>query len=94
MMTNTQHFINAFQRAQTEDIQIFANGAPGSQGFIAINNDKGYNVEVVNNEIVRCNCPHNTYRGVICKHMVKASLAKGINIAQLNTIAQEDTQVG
>lgn len=93
MMTNTRHFINAIQRAQTEDIQIFPNGTPGNKGFIAINNGKGYNIEVVDNEIIRCSCPHNVYRGVICKHMVKASLEKGINIAQLNTIAEREAEV-
>lgn len=92
-MTNTQHFMNAIERAQNEEMTIIKNGAPNSEDFIVINGDKGYNVEVENNQVIKCNCPHNHFRNVICKHMVKVSLTKHINIQQLSTSQEEGLQV-
>jgi hypothetical protein len=81
-MTNTQHFINAVVRAQSEDLIVIK----GAHGFIVINQegDIGYNIIVEDNEIVACDCPHATFRQIVCKHMVKSSLVKNINIKALS----------
>jgi uncharacterized Zn finger protein len=85
MMTNLQHLQNAIQRANTEEMMVLKNGAPDNNGFIVVNGEKGYNIEVHENMVTRCSCPHNVFRGVICKHMVKVSLEKELNISGLTT---------
>ena len=79
-MTNTQHFINAVKRANEENMTIIKNGAKDSQSYIVINDDKGYNVSVQEGKVTGCSCPHHSFRGVICKHMVKVSLERNLDI--------------
>lgn len=95
MMTNTQHFINAIQRAQNEEMVIIKNGAPNSEDYIVINQEgsAGYNITIKDNQIIECSCPQNHHRKVICKHMVKVSLEKHINIQQLSTSQEPQLQV-
>jgi hypothetical protein len=84
-MTNLQHLQNAIERATNEEMVVVQNGEPGSTGFIVVNGGKGYNVSVHENMVTRCSCPHNTFRNVICKHMVKVSMTQELNISGLST---------
>lgn len=80
-MTQTQHIINAVLRAQNEEMIVVKSGAPESKNYIVVHDNKGYEVFVHGRHITRCTCPHNTYRSVVCKHMVKVALEERLEIA-------------
>jgi hypothetical protein len=82
-MTNLEHLIKGVDRAKSEDMNIINNGDINNPGFIVISGDNGYVVPVKDSKIQGCSCPHHSMRGVVCKHMIKVSLTKGLDIAQL-----------
>ena len=84
-MTNLQMLLNSIEKVKEENLTIVESGGVENKGFIVIN-EKAYIVEVdENDEIVSCTCPHNYHRGAICKHMLKVSIEKNLNIKCLNT---------
>lgn len=83
-MTNLNHLLNSIERAKDEEMIIFENYGVDAEGYTVINDGRAYQVKVENDEIVECNCPHHYHRGVICKHMIKISLEKQLDIKQLH----------
>ena len=68
------------QRATEEALKVKKRGTT----FRVTNNegDATYSVQTIANFITSCDCPHNTYRKVTCKHMF-AVLLKSKNKYQL-----------
>lgn len=91
--TNVEHMINAIVRADNETMAIAKNGDPNQKGYIIIHDGTGYLVNTnYNNEITNCTCPHNTFRHVICKHMIKVALKHGLSIAGLPEMASKENK--
>lgn len=82
-MTNLKHLLNSYNRAEEEEMKIYKNNGVENQDFTVINDNRAYQIKVIENEIVSCDCPHCVYRKVICKHMIKVSLNYDLNIKNL-----------
>jgi len=92
-MTNTQMLINVLEKAQNESLVVYNNGEPSNEGYIVTSKNKAYNVKVEDGKVISCTCPHHQFRGAaICKHMVKVSLAKGIDIIHLSDITDDSPE--
>lgn len=82
--TNLERFLDIVERARNTSMQIFNDGTPRNHnGFVVVNGSNAYNVLVRDNQISGCTCPDHIHRGTVCKHMVKVSLEKNLNISQL-----------
>lgn len=79
--TQLQMLLNSVKVAEKEKLTVVNSGKGGSE-FIVLNNegDFGYLVSTVNGKVTSCNCPHNTFRGASCKHMLKVALDKNLEI--------------
>jgi hypothetical protein len=72
-----QEMVNlAFVRAEDEDFEV--EEISDTELFVR-NLDKNtiYSVSLDGDYVVDCDCPHHTYRGVLCKHMVAVSNVTG-----------------
>jgi hypothetical protein len=84
-MTNLQFLVNSIQKAKSEQMTIISDGSDlKKECLIVIHNGNGYNVSVEDGKVMGCSCPHSTNRNTICKHMIKASLERNLDIATLN----------
>lgn len=90
--TNLEMLLGAIEKAKKENMVIIESTQltikkedeveQNIMDFVVLSNNKGYLVNVVDGEITHCNCPSHKFHG-ICKHMVKVSLDKKINIKGL-----------
>lgn len=82
-MTNLEMLMNSIDKAKNEELLVLKSGEPEREDFIVVHNEKGYLVRTEDNEVLGCTCPHRMYRKAVCKHMIKVSLEKGMNIKGL-----------
>lgn len=68
-----EHYTNSVHRSKEQQLVAVPNKGVGQQGFLVVNldNNSGYNVNIVDNVIIYCSCPHSHYRDVPCKHMAE-----------------------
>lgn len=83
-MTNLEHLLNSIKRAELDKIQVYKNCGVNNEDYTVISDKKAYQIKVRDEVIVACDCPHCTYRKVICKHMIRVSLDYNLNIANLS----------
>lgn len=88
-MTNLTHLLNSIERAKEEEMTLVENHGVKQEGYTVIHDGRAYQIKVEEDEIVNCNCPHHYHRGVICKHMIKVSLIKNLDIRQLHKNDEE-----
>lgn len=82
--TNLKTFINSMEKAKTENMTIVnSTETKTTKDFVVLNNGNGYLVHTEENTVITCNCPHHTFRNAICKHMIKVSMDKGMDIKGL-----------
>ena len=85
-MTILQMLLNSIEKVKEENLTILQNGGVGANGFIVVNENNAYNVNLdENGDIVSCTCPHYHHRKAICKHILKVSMEKNLNIKALRT---------
>jgi hypothetical protein len=67
--TEAQMVRDAYNRSDREDHSVMK---LNDQEYLVKNytNNSSYIVEVDDNFIYNCSCPHHVYREVICKHMI------------------------
>ncbi|MFW6242935.1 MAG: SWIM zinc finger family protein [bacterium] len=82
-MNNGQMLLNTAQKVAGEKMEV-VEGGPMDGLIVKSESGKAYNITVKNEEIIKCSCPHSHYRKTICKHMLKASIEKDMNIKALN----------
>ena len=66
---------NAYYRAQHENLYI---KDVSEDKFVVFYADKGteFYIRCVNGKLDNCSCPHNFYRGTVCKHLVRVSMVR------------------
>lgn len=72
--------VNSFNKARNERMTIKA-GSSVSKNFVVIHNSNAYNVVTDGKQVLSCDCPHHFYRKATCKHMIKVSMKKNMDIA-------------
>ena len=77
-------------KAVSEDLQVVDYGGINretdevKQGYMVIGTeDKAYFVTVEEGLITKCDCPHSHFRNTVCKHMLKVSMQRGLDISAL-----------
>lgn len=86
-LTQLEMLINSIKTFESENFKVINSGKGGNE-FIVINNEEdfGYLVTTEDTKVTNCNCPNRHYRtssngkSVICKHMIKVALEKGLDI--------------
>ena len=76
--------VKSINKARKEDVTIVNSGNPFAKDFVVIHGDKAYTVETDGKVVLSCNCPHHVFRGAICKHMIKVSFEKNMDIIEKN----------
>lgn len=83
MKTQVQMLQDSINKTQEEKFIIFESGEKCEGiNYIVINEEskKGYKVTTDGQKVTSCDCPHHKFRGMLCKHMIKVSIEKELNI--------------
>jgi hypothetical protein len=76
----------SIERAENEKFIIYNCGGVQEnkqiKQYVIINDDNqnAYNVTVEGSKVIKCDCPHHTYRNSVCKHMIKIAMEKNLEI--------------
>ncbi|MNL91392.1 hypothetical protein D3C81_11260 [compost metagenome] len=84
-MTNLEMLKNAIDKATKEkdEFEVLEGVKMDKTCSILIHKGNAYRIDIKEDVIVSCSCPHHTYRHGVCKHMIYMSEKYNFNIHAL-----------